>query len=156
MATRCGFVFSCVVLFVGLLLCSVSWSSYWGREKLALLFFGLGLCAVCLGAFALPLSAIGGLCSVIMFLPHYEKKPIQIYWKKFTTKNENFQINISDIFHISDQNIDYGYSLGPPRRGGSNEYPQSFFLNRNKKNNVYPCKPQFSYTKVEFKGLNII
>ena len=26
------------------------------------------------------------------------------------------------------------------------------FLSRNKKNNVYPCKPQFYYIKVEFKG----
>ena len=25
------------------------------------------------------------------------------------------------------KNIDYGYSLEPPRRGGSNEYPQSIF-----------------------------
>ena len=25
------------------------------------------------------------------------------------------------------KNIDYGYSLEPPRRGGSNEYPQSMF-----------------------------
>ena len=32
-----------------------------------------------------------------------------------------------DIFHISAQNIDRGYSLEPPRRGGSNEYPQSMF-----------------------------
>ena len=47
----------------------------------------------------------------------------------------------SDIFHISAQNIDCGYSLEPPRRGGSNEYPQSMYLSRNKKNNVYPCKP---------------
>ena len=51
------------------------------------------------------------------------------------------------FFHISAQNIDCGYSLEPPRRvprrGGSNEYPQSMFLSRNKKNNVYPCKPQF-------------
>ena len=31
------------------------------------------------------------------------------------------------IFIISAQNIDYGYSLEPPRRGGSNEYPQSMF-----------------------------
>ena len=30
-------------------------------------------------------------------------------------------------FHISAQNIDCGYSLEPPRRGGSNEYPQSIF-----------------------------
>ena len=31
------------------------------------------------------------------------------------------------IFHISAQNIVCGYSLEPPRRGGSNEYPQSMF-----------------------------
>ena len=31
------------------------------------------------------------------------------------------------IFRISAQNIDCGYSLEPPRRGGSNEYPQSMF-----------------------------
>ena len=39
-------------------------------------------------------------------------------------KHENFQMKISDIFHISAQNTDYGYSLEPPHRGGSNEYPQ--------------------------------
>ena len=38
------------------------------------------------------------------------------------------------IFLISAQNIDCGYSLEPPRRGGSYEYPQSLFLSRNKKN----------------------
>ena len=52
--------------------------------------------------------------------------------------------------------MDCGYSLEPPRRGGSNEYPQSMFLSRNKKSNVYPCKPQFYYTKVGFKGVKII
>ena len=31
------------------------------------------------------------------------------------------------IFLISAQNTDCGYSLEPPRRGGSNEYPQSMF-----------------------------
>ena len=31
------------------------------------------------------------------------------------------------IFLISAQNIDCGYSLEPPRPGGSNEYPQSMF-----------------------------
>ena len=30
-------------------------------------------------------------------------------------------------FLIPDQNIDCGYSLKPPRWGGSNEYPQSMF-----------------------------
>ena len=62
----------------------------------------------------------------------------------------------SDIFLISPQNIDCGYSLEPPRWGGSNWYPQSMFLSRNKKNNVYPCKPQFYYIKVGFKGVRII
>ena len=40
---------------------------------------------------------------------------------------ENLQIKNFDIFHVSAQNIDCGYSLEPPRRGGSNEYPQSMF-----------------------------
>ena len=72
-------------------------------------------------------------------------------------QNEKFQIKKnSDIFHICAQNIDCGYSLEPPRRGGSNEYPQPMFLSRNKKNNVYPCKPQFYYIKVGFKGYNIL
>ena len=56
--------------------------------------------------------------------------------KIFQPKKENVLIKISDIFHISVQKIDCGYSLEPPRRGGSNEYPQSMFLSRNKKNNV--------------------
>ena len=57
------------------------------------------------------------------------------YTENFTTKkkNENCQIKNSDIFHISAQNVDCGYSLEPPRRGGSNEYSQSMFLSRNKK-----------------------
>ena len=71
-------------------------------------------------------------------------------------KTENFQIKNSDIFLISAQNIDCRYSLEPPRGGGSNEYPQSMFLSRNKKNNAYPCKPQFYYIKGGFKGVNII
>ena len=82
--------------------------------------------------------------------------PIQIYWKFYHPKNENFQIKILIFFHISAQNIDCGYSLEPPRRGSSNKYPQSMILSRNKKNTVYPCKPQFYYIKVEFKGVNII
>ena len=103
--------------------------------------------------------------------------PIQIYWKFYHHKNENFLIKNSDIFHNNAQNIDCRYSLEPPRRGGSNEYPQSMILSRNKKNNVrgvsneypqsmilsrnkknnvYPLKPQFYYIKVGFKGVKNI
>ena len=71
-------------------------------------------------------------------------------------KNENFQMKNSGSFHISAKNIDCGYLLEPPLRGGSNEYPQSMFLSRNKKINVYPCKPQFYCIKVGFKGVKII
>ena len=79
------------------------------------------------------------------------------YTEILPPKNENFQIKNSDnFFHISVENIDCGYSLEPPRRGGSNEYPQSMFLSRSKKNNVYPCNPQFYYIKVGFQGLKII
>ena len=51
------------------------------------------------------------------------------YTKYFSTKNKNefFQINNSNIFHISSQNIDCEYSLEPIQPGGSNEYPQSMF-----------------------------
>ena len=61
---------------------------------------------------------------------HYENTPIQIYWKFY-----NFQIKMSDIFHISSQNINCWYSFEPPWRCGSDEYmyPQSMFLSRNKK-----------------------
>ena len=78
------------------------------------------------------------------------------YIEKFTTKNWKISDKNSDIFHIYAQNIDCEYSLEPPRRGGSNGYQQSMFLSRNKKNNVYPCKPQFYYIKVGFKGTKII
>ena len=73
---------------------------------------------------------------------HNENIPIQIYWKFYHQKMKIFRLKNSDIFHIA-QNIDCEYSLEPPRRGGSNELPQSMFLSRNKKNNVYPCIPQF-------------
>ena len=34
--------------------------------------------------------------------------------------------------------------------------PTIYVLSRNKKNNVYPCKPKFYYIKVGFKGVKII
>ena len=84
------------------------------------------------------------------------KTPLFKYIENFTTKNWTFTDKNSDIFYISAHNIDCGYSLEPPHRGGSNEYQQSMFLSRNKKNNVYPCKLQFYYIKMEYKGIKII
>ena len=96
---------------------------------------------------------------IITLAIKYDSLRKQVYsniLKILPPKNEKFQIKKSYIFHITAQNIGCGYSLEPPREGGSNEYPQSMFLSRNKKNNVYPCKPQFYYIKVGFKGVNII
>ena len=45
---------------------------------------------------------------------------------------ENFQQKLLDIFLIFAQNIDCGYTLEPPRRGSSNEYPQSMSWSKNK------------------------
>ena len=53
---------------------------------------------------------------------HYENMSSQIL-KILLPKKENN----SDTFHVSAQNIDGWYSLEPPRRGGSKEYPQSMF-----------------------------
>ena len=44
-----------------------------------------------------------------------------------------------DFFLIFAQNIDCG-SVG----GGSNEYPQSMFWNKNKKNGYIPAYPSFA------------
>ena len=63
------------------------------------------------------------------------------YTEHFTTKNWKFADKNSDNFSYFCSNIDCVYSLEPPRQGGSKEYPQSMFLSRNKKNNVYPYKP---------------
>ena len=50
------------------------------------------------------------------------------YTENFTIKKKSFRIKKSDIFsHISAQNIDCGYTLEPPCRGGSNGNPQSVF-----------------------------
>ena len=64
---------------------------------------------------------------ICLGLSHYENTPIQIYRNFNLQKIENFQIKNFDICHTVAQNIDCGYSLVPPQRGGSNGYPQSMF-----------------------------
>ena len=74
-------------------------------------------------------------CTVILtgfqvlayFIQPITKTSLFKYIKKSPPKTETFQIKNSDIFHISAQNIDCGYSLESPWRGCSNEYSQSGF-----------------------------
>ena len=75
---------------------------------------------------------------------HYENLPMQYTKNFFSSKIENFHQKNFDIFLIFAQNIDCGYTLEPPRRGGSNEYPQSMFWSKNKKNMYTPAYPNFS------------
>ena len=58
-------------------------------------------------------------------------------------KTESFQIKIL-IFFIFLLKTDCGYSLEPPRRGGSNEYPQSMFLTDIRKIMYTPVNPSFT------------
>ena len=69
-------------------------------------------------------------------------------------KIENFHKKNLNIFNILAQNIHCEYTLEPPRRGGSNEYPQHMFWIKDKKT-MYPCKPQCFYNKVGYEGVNI-
>ena len=58
---------------------------------------------------------------------HYKNSPMQYTAIFFDCENENCQLKIFYIFLIFAQNVDCGYTLEPPHRGGSNEYPQSMF-----------------------------
>ena len=64
-------------------------------------------------------------------------------------KNDNFQMKIFDFFLIFAQNID------PPQRGGSNEYPQSMFWSKNKKNMYTRVNPTFSIKKWGVRGCSL-
>ena len=67
-------------------------------------------------------------------------------------KIEIFQLKNFDIVLIFAQNIERGYILEPPYRGGSNEYPQSMFWSKNKKKRYTLCKSHFFYIKADFRG----
>ena len=68
---------------------------------------------------------------------------------------ESFQIENSDIFHIPAQNINCGYSLKPPRRGGSNEYPQSLFLSKIRKIMNTHVNPSFTIYIWDLRGAKL-
>ena len=62
-------------------------------------------------------------------------------------KNDNFQMKFFNIFlNFCSKHRLLVHVRTAVRR--SNEYPQPMFWSKNKKKNVYPCKPQFYYIKV--------
>ena len=58
---------------------------------------------------------------------HYANMSVQYTATFHGFKNDNFQMKNCDVFLNFAQNIDCVYTLEPPRRGGTNEYPQSMF-----------------------------
>ena len=59
-----------------------------------------------------------------MLFTNITKTRLFKYIENFTSKKQNLlRYKNADIFYMSAQNIDCGYSLEPPRRGGSKEYP---------------------------------
>ena len=105
------------------------------------------------GDYMLPRNSSG---SIIRKKPSLRKHTYSNILRILLPNYENFQMKKTCSFHTSTQNIDCRYLLEPLRRGGSNKYPQSMFLSRNKKVNVYPCKPQFYRIKVGFNGVKTI
>ena len=87
---------------------------------------------------------------------HYENKPIQIYWKFYHQKMKIFRKKIGFFFSYfcSKHRLWVLVRTASARRFW--RVPTFYVLSRNKKNNVYPCKPQFYYIKVGFKGVKII
>ena len=60
-----------------------------------------------------------------------------------------------DIFLIFAQNKDCGYALDPPRRGSSNEYPQSLFWSKNKKMGIPRLTPVLLYKSGVQGGIHL-
>ena len=112
------------------------------------LMFGLqlfkfhdSLCQLLVFKFYLTVTGRTCNCSITKTCPCI----IQRFFSKFLQKN-------FDIFYSFAQNIDRGYTLEPPRRNGSNEYPGA----KIRKNSYNPANPSFSgYIKVGFKGVYI-
>ena len=80
----------------------------------------------------------------LTLLPHYENTPIQIYWKYC---NQKWKIFIKKKFWY------FSYSCSKHRLW---VLVRTASASKNKKNNAYPCKPQFNYIKVGFQGVKII
>ena len=87
---------------------------------------------------------------------------VHAIYREFFFQKQKLKISLgkNDILNIFAQNIDCGYTLEPPRRGGSNEYPQSMFWGKNKKIRLTPSvkcipfNPNFYVTKLGYASQN--
>ena len=84
------------------------------------------------------------MCKIINF---------QLFKEFFNNKVVNFK-------HYANMSVQYtaifqGCKKDNFQMKNCDENPQSMFWSKNKKNNVYPCKPEFYYIKVGCKGVFI-
>ena len=83
--------------------------------------------------------------SISMVQKDITKTRLFKYMENFTSTNWKISNKKNwYIFHISAQNIDCGYSLEPPLRGGSNEYHNLCFLAKIRKVMYTPVNPSFT------------
>ena len=66
------------------------------------------------------------------------------YTENFTAKKWKISDKNSYILHMFDQNTDCGYSLEPPRRGGSNDNHNLCFWAEIRKIMYTPVNPSFT------------
>ena len=92
----------------------------------------------------MTLSSFISFTSSVYISLHYENTPMQYTEIFLAIKCCKFHQNFFFIFYIFAQNMHCGYKLEPPRRGGSNEYPQCMFWSKNKKNRYNPAYPIFA------------
>ena len=88
-----------------------------------------------------------------MFI-HYKNTHMQYTEILRFAKIKNYLVTKNfNIFNNFTQNIDCGYTLEPPQRGSSNEYPQSMFWIKNR---YTPANPSFSICKSGvFEGIEV-
>ena len=108
----------------------------WNSEEIISLRFHIALSFIISSSFLL--------LSVPLCIMTIMKTRLFKYIENLPPKTENFKEKETDIFDISAKNKDCRFSLEPLQRGGSNKYPQSMFLSKNKKKMYTPVNPIFT------------
>ena len=81
---------------------------------------------------------------VVLIDGYYENLLMQYSAVKIENLIDCFFFFFFFFFFFNGFAIDCGYSLEQLQQGGSNEYPQSMFWSKNKKNRYNPAYPSFS------------
>ena len=95
---------------------------------------------------------------VLCDIPILQRMSIKLSQQSDMTETESRKSNKKtkiDIFLNILLKTDCGYTLESPRQGSSNEYPQSMFWSKNKKNRYTPAYPSFVMKKWGSRGYTL-